>query len=63
MVRIIAGTMLDIGMGRAAPDSFQKALETRDRLALGITAPASGLELTRVYYEDELPQAGISAQT
>ncbi|MDD6144144.1 MAG: tRNA pseudouridine(38-40) synthase TruA [bacterium] len=62
MVRIIAGTMLDIGMGRIAPDAFQKALETRDRLALGVTAPASGLELTRVYYEDELSQAGFSAR-
>ena len=55
MVRIIAGTMLDIGMGRKEPSSFRKALETGDRLALGITAPASGLELTRVYYADELP--------
>lgn len=53
MVRIIAGTMLDIGMGRIPPDAFQKALETGDRLALGITAPACGLELTRVYYDGE----------
>ena len=54
MVRIIAGTMLDIGMGRKTPDAFQKALETRDRLSLGITAPACGLELTKVYYEEDL---------
>ena len=53
MVRIIAGTMLDIGMGRAAPDAFRNALETRSRLALGITAPACGLELTKVYYDGE----------
>ena len=53
MVRIIAGTMLDIGMGRKEPDAFRKALQTGDRLALGITAPACGLELTRVYYEGE----------
>jgi len=53
MVRIIAGTMLDIGMGRKEPDAFKKALETGDRLALGITAPACGLELTHVYYEEE----------
>lgn len=59
MVRIIAGTMLDIGMGRAPADAFRTALETGDRLALGITAPACGLELTRVYYADELAQAGF----
>ncbi|MBE5801275.1 MAG: tRNA pseudouridine(38-40) synthase TruA [Clostridiales bacterium] len=51
MVRIIAGTALDIGMGRIPPEAFQKALDTGDRLALGITAPACGLELTQVYYQ------------
>lgn len=50
MVRIIAGTMLDIGMGRLAQDAFARALESGDRLALGITAPAKGLELTEVRY-------------
>lgn len=53
MVRIITGTMLDIGMGRKPADAFQTALKTGDRLALGITAPACGLELTHVYYADE----------
>lgn len=51
MVRIIAGTMLDIGMGRLPEDAFARALKTGDRLELGITAPACGLELTKVYYE------------
>jgi len=51
MVRIIAGTMLDIGMGRLPEDAFARAIVTGDRLALGITAPACGLELTEVYYE------------
>ena len=53
MVRIITGTMLDIGMGRKPADAFHTALETGNRLALGITAPACGLELTHVYYADE----------
>ncbi|MBR6570265.1 MAG: tRNA pseudouridine(38-40) synthase TruA [Clostridia bacterium] len=53
MVRIITGTMLDIGMGRIPPDAFRAALETGSRLSLGITAPACGLELTKVYYADE----------
>lgn len=59
MVRIIAGTLCDIGMGRKSPDAFRRALETLDRLELGITAPACGLELTRVYYEDELQELTI----
>ncbi|MBR4067555.1 MAG: tRNA pseudouridine(38-40) synthase TruA [Clostridia bacterium] len=54
MVRIIAGTMLDIGMGRIPEDAFRTALETGDRLALGITAPACGLELTQVFYQQPL---------
>ncbi|MBR5547970.1 MAG: tRNA pseudouridine(38-40) synthase TruA [Clostridia bacterium] len=54
MVRIITGTMLDIGMGRKPASAFRTALETGNRLALGITAPACGLELTRVYYADEV---------
>ena len=51
MVRIIAGTMLDIGMGRCPEDAFERALQSKSRLDLGITAPASGLELTRVEYD------------
>ena len=53
MVRIIAGTMLDIGMGRKEPDAFRKAIETGDRLALGVTAPACGLELSQIFYDGE----------
>ncbi len=50
MVRIIAGTLLDIGRGRLPESAFATALAVRDRLALGITAPACGLELTEVFY-------------
>ena len=52
MVRIIAGTVAEIGLGRLAPDAFSRALETKDRLALGMTAPAHGLELTKVFYPE-----------
>lgn len=52
MVRIIAGTMIDIGMGRLPEDAFQQALDTGDRLRLGVTAPACGLELTEIFYPD-----------
>lgn len=52
MVRIIAGTVEEIGLGKLAPDAFRRAFETRGRLALGMTAPAHGLELTQVRYPE-----------
>lgn len=53
MVRIIAGTVIGVGMGRLPEDSFEQALRTGDRLKLGMTAPACGLELTEVFYRDK----------
>ena len=53
MVRIIAGTAAEIGQGRLGPGAFTRAFETLDRLSLGMTAPAHGLELTRVYYPEQ----------
>lgn len=53
MVRIIAGTLMDIGTGKLPPECLTEALTTRNRLSLGITAPASGLELTQVDYNLE----------
>ncbi|HPR78070.1 MAG TPA: tRNA pseudouridine synthase A, partial [Candidatus Limiplasma sp.] len=55
MVRIIAGTLTEIGKGKLPETVFRTALETGDRLVLGPTAPACGLELTRVFYAWELP--------
>lgn len=51
MVRIIAGTLIDVGHGRLPEDCIARALESRNRLDLGVTAPACGLELTRVEYD------------
>lgn len=53
MVRIIAGTLAEIGLGRLKPDAFLRAFETGDRLKLGMTAPPQGLELTEVRYPPE----------
>ena len=53
MVRIIAGTAVEIGLGRLDPDAFREALSSLDRLDLGMTAPAHGLELTEVRYPPE----------
>ena len=46
MVRIIAGTLLDIGNGLLDVDVIDKCLETHDRADAGPTAPASGLTIT-----------------
>ena len=50
MVRIIAGTLMEVGTGKREPGAIAKAIETKDRLALGQTAPARGLTLMRVLY-------------
>ena len=53
MVRIIAGTLIEIGMGRLPAGAFARAIDTGDRLALGITAEPQGLTLMRVFYGDD----------
>ena len=53
MVRIIAGTLIDVGHGKLPPECLKTALSTLDRLDLGVTAPACGLELTEVRYPEE----------
>lgn len=50
MVRIIAGTLMEVGTGKRAPGAIASAIATGDRLALGQTAPAKGLTLMRVLY-------------
>ena len=50
MVRIIAGTLMEVGTGKRAPGAIARAIATGDRLALGQTAPAKGLTLMRVLY-------------
>lgn len=52
MVRIIAGTLAEIGLHRLSPDAFSSALASGNRLDLGMTAPPQGLELTEVRYPD-----------
>lgn len=50
MVRIIAGTLMEIGRGHIAPQEMEKILEARDRQAAGPTAPACGLTLVKIEY-------------
>ena len=50
MVRIIVGTMVDIGRGKNPPQKMHSIIAARDRSAAGITAPAHGLILRSVDY-------------
>ena len=50
MVRTLAGTLIEVGSGRRAPDSLPGILAARDRARAGPTAPALGLTLVRVNY-------------
>ncbi|CAN5749966.1 tRNA pseudouridine(38-40) synthase TruA [soil metagenome] len=51
MVRSIAGTLLEVGRGEKDFDTIQTAIITGDRNLAGITAPAHGLTLVKVFYE------------
>ena len=50
MVRVIVGTLLEVGQGKRDPEDIPGILEARDRSKAGYTAPAKGLCLTRVDY-------------
>ena len=47
MVRIIAGTLMEIGRGSYPPEYMKEILEAKDRQAAGPTAPACGLTLVK----------------
>ncbi len=50
MVRILTGTLLEVGFSKRTPKSVIKLLETKDRSKAGFTAPAKGLCLMKVDY-------------
>lgn len=51
MVRIIMGTLVDIGAGKMPKDCLPKIIASLDRRNAGHTAPPGGLYLTKVYYD------------
>jgi len=53
MVRIIAGTFVDVGLGRIPPERVKEILDGKDRNAGSPTAPAQGLTMVEVYYKSE----------
>lgn len=54
MVRIIAGTLMKVGMGVYPPEHVKEILDARDRQQAGQTAPACGLTLVSLDYETKL---------
>lgn len=50
MVRIIVGTLLEIGQGKYSPENLEKIIQQANRAFAGPTAPPQGLFLTRVFY-------------
>ncbi len=50
MVRIIAGTLTEIGLGKRKPEDMTRIINARDRAAAGHKAPAGGLYLVEIYY-------------
>lgn len=52
MVRIISGTLIDVGIGKTKPEEVKEILEAKDRLKAGKTLPPTGLYLVDVKYEE-----------
>lgn len=55
MVRIIAGTLMEAGMGKREPEEIPCILEKREREAAGPTAPARGLTLVQYEFLEAKP--------
>jgi len=50
MVRILVGTLLEVGFRKRSPESMKELLEAKERAKAGVTAPAQGLCLMSVDY-------------
>ena len=49
MVRIITGTLLEVGRGKRAPEAINELLAEGDRRKAGMTVPPQGLCMVRVF--------------
>lgn len=52
MVRIIVGTLVDVGFGKIEPEEVKNILEACNRSVAGQTAPAQGLKLVEIEYKE-----------
>lgn len=55
MVRIIMGTLLEVGRGSLSPEDIDRIIAARDRSQAGPTAPPQGLYLREVHYSPSQP--------
>ena len=53
MVRIIAGTLVQVGGGAIEPEAMEAILLKKDRSAAGPTAPAHGLTMMGIEFEEK----------
>ena len=51
MVRIISGTLVDVGLGKIKPEEIKSIIESKDRTRAGKTLPPHGLYLVKVKYK------------
>ena len=51
MVRIISGTLVEVGLGKIKPEEIREIIDSQDRSKAGKTLPAHGLFLLNVEYE------------
>ena len=51
MVRIIAGTLVEVGLGKIEPNEIPKIIEKGERARAGKTLPPQGLYLVKVEYQ------------
>lgn len=53
MVRIIAGTLVEVGLGRREISTVEEAISKADRALAGPTAPPEGLTLIKIDYKGD----------
>ncbi|WP_280772159.1 tRNA pseudouridine(38-40) synthase TruA [Salipaludibacillus daqingensis] len=53
MVRVLVGTLLEVGLRERQPSEIEEILQGQDRTLAGKTAPACGLYLSQVFYEQQ----------
>lgn len=58
MIRIVAGSLTEVGLGRRPPEWLAEIRDGRDRERAGRTAPAHGLTLERIVYLEAWPPGG-----
>lgn len=63
MVRIIAGTLMEVGQGKRQPQEMTAILEAQDRAKAGPTAPAHGLLLYKYEFLDISSKESVDTKT